>query len=116
MLSCIVLHGSREECLREEETGDPIGGWHAILDPFGEEGHALVQVRDPRGEWLQRKRPDFGESTRDLVIEQAAGEGIEVLTHDHLTFESSLHILEHSGHDNEQFIVPDDLLYEYGVH
>lgn len=113
---CIVLHGSREECLGEEETGDPVGGWHAILDPFGEESEALVQVRDPGGEWLQGKRSDLGESSRYLVIEQTNCKSIEIVTHYHLSFKSSLDIFEHSGHYNKQFIVPDHLLDKYGVH
>ena len=47
VLASIVLHRTSEECLREEESRDPISAWESIADPFSDEINSFVQVSDP---------------------------------------------------------------------
>jgi len=46
--SCIVLLGTGEEGLREEETRDPVALGIAIVDPVHQEIASLVAIFDPR--------------------------------------------------------------------
>ena len=42
VLSCVVLEGTREESLWEEETRDPEGSWGSAVNPFGEERDPII--------------------------------------------------------------------------
>ena len=58
VLTGVILQRTREEGLGEEETGDPESGWGSRLDPLNQEGDPLVQIVDPRGEWLEGEETD----------------------------------------------------------
>jgi hypothetical protein len=47
VLSCIVLRGSCEECLREEESGEPESWWASFTEPLANEVNTVVDVLDP---------------------------------------------------------------------
>mmetsp|Transcript_11712 Transcript_11712/g.17854 ORF Transcript_11712/g.17854 Transcript_11712/m.17854 type:complete len:243 (+) Transcript_11712:142-870(+) len=116
MLSGIVLKGSGEEGLGEEESGEPVSGRHRLVNPLRDEGNPFVQVSDPRREWLEREEADVREGVGHLVVEQRVGQLVKVLTHDDLSTEGLLHVLQHLGHDHQKPVVTDDLLGEHGVH
>jgi len=46
ILSSIVLHGTSQEPLREEELADPVEGRNALVYPVLEEFQALLQIAD----------------------------------------------------------------------
>lgn len=47
ILSSIVLFGTGEEGLREEQSGQPESWWHSFGNPFGDEVASFVDVCDP---------------------------------------------------------------------
>jgi len=79
----IVLQGTCEEGLREEEARDPECGRRTLLDPLSEEVDPLIEIIDPGGKRLERKEADIWlPSDRHLVIEQRVRCGIKLFGHD----------------------------------
>jgi len=46
VLSGVVLHGSGQETMGEEEFVDPVDSWNAFLDPLVKELKPFLQVND----------------------------------------------------------------------
>lgn len=66
----VILEGSSEESLREEEAADPVDGWNAVRDPSLHEVNPLKQVRHPGGQRLQG-RVGLGAATGSVYFEKA---------------------------------------------
>lgn len=116
VLSGVVLSSTGEESLREEESGQPEGGRHAVIVPLGNEDHPFVDVGDPGAKRLQGKRSDGAECLWHLVVEEGSGHSVQFLRHDDLTEQGLLHICQHDDHSREETVVSDDFLREDGVH
>jgi hypothetical protein len=70
VFSGIVLHGTCEERLWEEETRDPISWWLTLINPFHNEIDSVVQVSDPGRERGQGKGANFCKGSWDLIVEK----------------------------------------------
>ena len=53
VLPCVVLQGSSEERLGEEETRDPETGWSPVVYPFLHELQPLNKVINPASQRFQ---------------------------------------------------------------
>ena len=53
ILSCVVLHGTGEETLGEEELVDPVELWDTVIDPALEELKSLFQILNIASQWFQ---------------------------------------------------------------
>jgi len=51
----IVLLGTGEETLSEEEAGDPVTRRCTVVNPVLHEAKAINKVTHPGSEWLQRR-------------------------------------------------------------
>jgi hypothetical protein len=61
VLSGVVLESTSKEGLGEEEPRDPIGWWHGLVNPLGNEVNSVVQIVDPGGERLKRQEAYLSE-------------------------------------------------------
>jgi hypothetical protein len=105
-LSSEVLKGTREKCLREEETANPEDGRYTMVNPSLNEFHPLYQISDPRGQrfqtWIclndrsgmsdndkersQLKTYGFAPHDWHGVVEQTLGHFFESLREHHQAF------------------------------
>ena len=81
VLSRVVLEGSCEEGLREEESRHPEDSRRAMLDPISQEEDTIVKILDPRGERFQREEALFLPALGHEVIENGIRHLFKLLTH-----------------------------------
>eukprot|EP00906_Rhabdomonas_costata_P002058 RCo003231 len=110
-----VLEGASEEGLGKEEPADPERRRGTAVEPPVDELAALHQVRDPRGQGLQRGvglvRPSLGH----LVVEQAVGDVLELLRHNNQALHGALEVRQAGVDCREQAAETDPLLHQHRV-
>ena len=101
VLSGVVLLETSQETLGEEETGDPVVGRLAFLDPLFNEVQTLDEIDNVTRQRLQRWVGTLGPSAWDLVVEQGVADFFELRTHDDFTFNGQFDVLERASDDAE---------------
>jgi hypothetical protein len=106
-LTRIVLESSGEESLGEEEPRDPEGGWCTLIEPVLEEGSSLIQINDPRSEWLEGQESNSRPFSRDLIVMEARRNSIELIGHDNFSNQRLLNVDEMVLHHDKEGVISD---------
>lgn len=116
VLSRVVLEGTSEEGLGEEETRDPEHSGGSMLDPICQEEDTVIKILDPRGEGLEREEALVLPALGYEVVKDGVSHLFELLTHDDFSLECHLHVDKTNLHVSKKAVVADALLEEDGVH
>mmetsp|Transcript_42933 Transcript_42933/g.113124 ORF Transcript_42933/g.113124 Transcript_42933/m.113124 type:complete len:321 (-) Transcript_42933:587-1549(-) len=117
VLACVILHGSCEERLWEENAADPNGGRRITqIKPHLEELTAGQDVEVPTAQWFQGQwtllRPQLGH----LVDEQHLPKHLKIERHHNETLDRLPKVHQSAGHLPQELVVTEALLLHNRVH
>mmetsp|Transcript_25260 Transcript_25260/g.30582 ORF Transcript_25260/g.30582 Transcript_25260/m.30582 type:complete len:205 (-) Transcript_25260:4251-4865(-) len=83
----VVLHGTSQESLREEESGEPEHrGWPTV-DPVVDKLRPLEEIHHPCGQRLHGRVCLTGPHVGNLVVKDGITNGFQIWRHNHKTLE-----------------------------
>mmetsp|Transcript_11725 Transcript_11725/g.17940 ORF Transcript_11725/g.17940 Transcript_11725/m.17940 type:complete len:238 (-) Transcript_11725:908-1621(-) len=116
ILSGVVLLGSSQEAVGEEEAGDPELVWVAVVNPVLEPFKTLQQVLDIASQGLQRRvadgKPHFG----DLAVLEVVEGGFKVGREEDLSLDGLLEVFKGVPDGANETIEATELLGQHCVH
>lgn len=110
VLSGIVLHGSSQETVCEEELVDPVHFGDAVIDPGLEEIQAVFQVLDVTSQRLQGWETCLQPQSGDLTVKHLDHGMFHFLGHKDLTNNGAFKVFQESLNTFNEAVEPTKLL------
>ena len=116
VLSGVVLLGSSEEAVREEEPRDPILGRNAFVDPLLEPAESLQEILDVSSKslqgWIALIEPHLGH----LAVLQAVKSCLQVSGEEHFSLDCFLEVAERVPDGIDESVESCEFLSQHSVH